>query len=670
MSTVSVLVEMDFGAGFVDVTPDVVGAIDVRYGIGGSGPLDRVASTGTMRFSLNNSEANSASLLGYYSPGHASMRAGFGIGIKCRLTLTFASVDYVRFVGTIDSIRPMPGIGLERRTHVVVVDWLDYAARWRLVGIPIQLNKRSDQVFSTILGSMPIVPASTSIATGKDTYAYALDNSYAGDSTALSEFQRLAQSELGFIYVVGDSVVFENRHGRMATAMNQFLLDATTDLEASRSRDQILNKVQVVVYPRRADTSPVVLFTSDTPFLVAPGEVVTIRASYTDPTLRAEKVGGTEMVPPVSSASPVQWATAGAGFANVTMTGSTVKKTGGGAAWDAGTYSVQFLTGGDGYVEFTVTDAATRVICGLNSDPAADADYASIDFALFAALGDFQVYESGSLKYTGVGEAAAGVVLRVEVVGGAVKYRANGVLKYTAITPTITYPLYADCSIYTANAEIVSPMISSAVPDYAMNAAADGSGINLTASFSVVAIFGASEVYLTITNNGTQSAYVMKGLQVRGKGVYDYSTVMGEAQDAASIAQYGENVITFDMFYQNDPQHGAQAAAYILNVYKGEGSYIQSVSFPASKSDALMVAALDMDISDRVGIRETVTGLTDDGPGTAVLGHHIQNVALAIETGGVVWCTWGLAPADSGVYWILDMVGRSELDVSTKLGFL
>jgi len=203
-----------------------------------------------------------------------------------------------------------------------------------------------------------------------------------------------------------------------------------------------------------------------------------------------------------------------------------------------------------------------------------------------------------------------------------------------------------------------------------MNAAADGSGINLTASFSVVAIFGASEVYLTITNNGTQSAYVMKGLQVRGKGVYDYSTVMGEAQDAASIAQYGENVVTFDMVYQNDPQNGAQAAAYVLDIYKDPGTFVQSVGFWANISDSLLTAALAMEISDRIGIRETVTGVTDTGPGGSVVGHYIQSVALRIEVGGLVWCSWGLAPAGMLAYWILDQVGASELDLTTKLGYL
>jgi hypothetical protein len=552
-----------------------------------------------------------------------------------------------------------------------VVDWIDSAARTRLTGIPIQLNKTSSETFATIL-AVVTPPPNYAISYGKDTYAFALDNASAGGATALSEFQRLAQSELGFVYFVGEAIFFENRHMRMANSTNQFMLDATTDLEASRSRDQILNRVQVVVYPRRADTSLVVLFTLDTPFSVAPGQVVTLRASYTDPTLRAEKVGGTEMVPPVSSSSPVQWVTAGAGFANVTMTGSTVKKTGGsGAAWDAGTYSVQRLTSGDGYVQFVVADVAALVMCGFNSDPMTDASFSSIDFALYAATGDFLVYENGTLKYTGTGEAPLGTVLRVQVESGGtvVKYYANGALKYTAITPTITYPLYADCSIFTANAEVTAPIISAAVPDYTMNVAANGSGVDLTAQFSVVAIYGANEVYFTIANNGTQSAYVTT-LRPRGKGVYDYSTVMGEAKDDASITKYGENVLTFDMFYQNDPEHGAQAAAYILNVYKNEGSFVQSVSFPASKSDALMVAALDMDISDRIGIRETVTGLTDDGPGTTVLGHHIQNVTLTIEPGGIVWCSWGLAPADAAAYWIMDQVGRSELDVSTKLGFL
>ena len=73
-ATAAVEVELSgSGAGWTALTNDVriaLQPIEIQYGIQGSGPLDRVASTGTMSFALNNSAANSAGEAGRVSPGH------------------------------------------------------------------------------------------------------------------------------------------------------------------------------------------------------------------------------------------------------------------------------------------------------------------------------------------------------------------------------------------------------------------------------------------------------------------------------------------------------------------------------------------------------------------------------------------------------------------------
>src|SRR5262245_56668163 len=95
-ATFSVKVEMEFageGFGWTDVTGDLRASVPmtVERGIFGSGPLDRVASSGRWSFGLNNAINNSAGLEGYYSPGHPNARDGFDFGIRCRLTLTHTS---------------------------------------------------------------------------------------------------------------------------------------------------------------------------------------------------------------------------------------------------------------------------------------------------------------------------------------------------------------------------------------------------------------------------------------------------------------------------------------------------------------------------------------------------------------------------------------------------
>jgi hypothetical protein len=176
---------------------------------------------------------------------------------------------------------------------------------------------------------------------------------------------------------------------------------------------------------------------------------------------------GSQSGNPVPDAQMVEWAVAGSGVANVAIDSLLIKKTSGATGtWNAGSYSVQQLASGDGYVEHVLdTFTASPVAVGFNSNPTVDANYTGIDFCIMADAGSCKVYENGSLKYTGASEALAGDVLRVQIEGGGtvVKYYSNGVLKYTAVTPTITYPLSADCSIFNTNGVILGATMGGTV---------------------------------------------------------------------------------------------------------------------------------------------------------------------------------------------------------------
>ncbi len=52
MIVITPRVEMDFGAGWVDVSEDVVTAVKAEWGIHGGTPKDRVADVGSMSFSV------------------------------------------------------------------------------------------------------------------------------------------------------------------------------------------------------------------------------------------------------------------------------------------------------------------------------------------------------------------------------------------------------------------------------------------------------------------------------------------------------------------------------------------------------------------------------------------------------------------------------------------
>ena len=88
-------------------------------------------------------------------------------------------------------------------------------------------------------------------------------------------------------------------------------------------------------------------------------------------------------------------------------------------------------------------------------------------------------------------------------------------------------------------------------------------------------------------------------------------------------------------------------------------SSVKGIRFLANQSDALMLAALQGDISSKVVISESVTGL-------ASATFCINAVKLELTETGLVYCTWLLVPADTTAYWKL---GTSTLGSGTVLGF-
>lgn len=135
----------------------------------------------------------------------------------------------------------------------------------------------------------------------------------------------------------------------------------------------------------------------------------------------------------------------------VSPAGSTLTKTGGTSAWDAGAASQQVLRDGYGYVDFIATETNTYRACGLNQGDSGQG-YSEIDYSIhLQPSGSGAIYESG----TPVGSFtyAANDRLRVEVRHGQVRYLQNGTLLRTS-TALATYPLRVDTSLYTPGATL------------------------------------------------------------------------------------------------------------------------------------------------------------------------------------------------------------------------
>ena len=293
------------GNGWTVVTSDVLTPVRISYGIRGAGPADRTASAGSMTFTLNNSETNSVQTLGYYSPGGPASRPGFTLGIRVRASFQdpATSTWHTKFIGSIVNINPVAGRYGARTVQVVATDWMDEAARSTIAGLTTQTNKRSDEIMTLLVGNVTRQPEATAIGTGRDTYAYALDN--ARDDRVnpiLQEIARVTASELGYSYLKGDGTfVFEGRFDRTEIADDATLSDDMAGLTVSVSRDSLLSKVQTIVHPRTIDSSPQVLYRLQSVTELPIGGTIDIVGGYTDPNNRASRVGGTAMIAPVAT---------------------------------------------------------------------------------------------------------------------------------------------------------------------------------------------------------------------------------------------------------------------------------------------------------------------------------------------------------------------------------
>lgn len=506
-SKITPRIEMDFGSGWVDVSEDVVSQIEATWGIHGSSPKERVADPGRMRFQLDNSVQSSGGVLGYYSPGHPDVRAGFDIRTPVRYVLNHDFYgDRVRWVGTVESVRIVAG--LRQAVEVSCVDWLEDAARSKLTAVPVQTDIQSDELFEVLVASSAKQPPNgTLVGTGSDVYAYALDDVQDEETALLEVLQRLMLSEFGICYESAGVLVFEGRKSRGGAGAVRFAMsedDQIVGLGLASGRDEIINRVQVIVHPRRRDAAATtVLFNLGSAIEIPRGTSITINCPYRDPNQQAQRVGGLDMVTPVPGT------------------------------------------------------------------------------------------------------------------------------------------------------------------DFSFSENKDGTGIDYTAQLTVeyVGTPGGNSATVIATNAGPADGFIPpNGLQLRGRGLYNFEPVIADFGDEDSIDAFGEGVLAYDMPFQSSTSNSSDLALFILALNKDPKPRAQSVTFVANWSDIEVEQAFNLEISDRVSVTSASAGLAAEP-------YFVNGFKFVSHLSGLTTVTLDLAPASTAQFWQLEVPGRTELDETTVLGY-
>lgn len=290
---------------WTDVSADVLGMPGMAwdYGIAGNSPLDRMASSGTLTFTLRNDPRNSGSMQGYYSPNHASCRSGFTHGIPVRVRLT-STTDRVKFWGRLYDIEPAPGRYRTQRTACTAHDFMYVLGDTDVRSITPQIGQTDDALIYTILEALPVTvqPMAVSVNSGLDTYPYAF-NDISGGVKAPTALNKVVMSSWGKLFIKGDGTFcYRNRLSQGLLSSSLTLSDDMDGLTVPSTRNNIFDLVRVTHHPVTfGATATEVLYTLPAAVLFTAGESKTYFGDYTDPANRATYIAGKNFQdPPVS----------------------------------------------------------------------------------------------------------------------------------------------------------------------------------------------------------------------------------------------------------------------------------------------------------------------------------------------------------------------------------
>jgi hypothetical protein len=293
---------------------DLVG----QYGIFTDKDTDRLASTGSISFTVDNRNL-------YYSDN-----VNFAVGTAISITATALGFERQVFSGRISTIKIDTGSFGDKQVRVTAVDWMDLANKVKVKNLPVYSDLSADEAFPYLLALMAKQPEQTDYDEGTETFGNVFDGALPR-TAVYSELDKLTKSELGYLYLkhktddYGVTLRFENRLNRGSTreldtlpvnrATPSFLkyhgASSTTgylkyhgesstsgkiqisevgdaefdnlhfDAELTRG-DNIINKFTVINVPRNTDTTVQVLYTLGAPLQWGAGEKKSISATYSD----------------------------------------------------------------------------------------------------------------------------------------------------------------------------------------------------------------------------------------------------------------------------------------------------------------------------------------------------------------------------------------------------
>lgn len=307
-----------------DISSRVVGTIDLDSGIKDYRDINRLASVGSLSFTIRNDD-------GAYTNVASSL-----IGKKISITLTVGTREKQVWFGVISPKSDIdPGTWGPRRVTIKANDWVDVANSSRVGAIELAVFVTADEAIPTLLAATPLAPANTSLDNGFERFPNMFDGALK-TTTVYSELDKITKSELGYLYLTfrdnayGETLRFEDylhrgsthilssvpsdvatpfflkyhgnagatgylkyhgnagETGKIKLSQAQAAAFGTNNTNSMRdaewkSGENVVNQMSVNNIPRKTDASLVVLYRISSPIQIGTTKKLIIDGSYSDP---------------------------------------------------------------------------------------------------------------------------------------------------------------------------------------------------------------------------------------------------------------------------------------------------------------------------------------------------------------------------------------------------
>jgi len=543
------------------------------------------------------------------------------------VSLTGATVDL--FHGRIEDIRPSGGIGSKRVTITAYDGWKDFAGH--SASIALQESITAVTALGLLLDDVgwPAGASFRDLDVGNDTLSYWWCN-----QAVRPAIESLAESEWGAFWITNEGKAEYMNRTAYITGTSDGTLDESeiTDIEISQPWDLIRNVINVKCRPVSLSTgTDEFIPNGDMEVGDPPEEWITsnsVAAAYA-----VDPHAGTQAVSVAASAND-----------------GLIYQTLDCIAGDAYSFSGWSKGSAAGHkTRFRIRDQSNGawIYEGVYADNSGAWTEDTDSFTAPAGCVRFRIYcevetngETGyfdDVTLTGPGQ----VIWQLAETG-------------VSIVAGATLTLWGE--YYDAyNQPAPAKNVLAAIPyeDYTANAAADGSGADMTQSMSIVTSIYSQAAKMVISNtHGATTLYITK-LQMRGKAITQ-TPVTIKKEDADSQDDFGNRTLPLDVEWQQSVLVADSLGDLLI------GFYADPLRAVTVRMEQQFPAMLLYDIMDRI----TFTSDTYELYEVFRLGYMDLSTKGSMQA---LQATWHLEPCDNEAYWILG-AADSELGVNTRLG--